>query len=207
MHPVVLAITGASGAIYAARLLELLLAGGQQVRLVISRSGAQVLEHELGLKIDLRDVAIDQFRPAFAGPLSGAAADSAPPLVYHQAEDYSAGIASGSFLTKGMVICPCSMGTLASIAGGHSQNLIHRAADVHLKERRKLVLVPRETPLSSIQLANMQKLAEAGAVILPAMPGFYHAPRSIDDLVHFIVGRILDHLGVEHRLVKRWGGS
>src|SRR5262249_54433643 len=109
-------------------------------------------------------------------------------IVYHHHGDFRAGIASGSFLTGGMVICPCSMGTLASVAGGHSENLIQRAADVHLKERRPLILVPRETPLSSIQLANMQRLAETGATILPAMPGFYHAPRSIPDLVDFVVG-------------------
>jgi 4-hydroxy-3-polyprenylbenzoate decarboxylase len=205
MRPIVLAITGASGAIYAARLLELLLAAGRQVHLVISNSGAQVIRQELGLTIDLRKFALDQLSPAFKRAFAQGAHDQRPGLVYHHYEDFSAGIASGSFLTDGMVICPCSMGTLASIAGGHSQNLIQRAADVHLKERRKLLLVPRETPLSSIQLGNMQKLAEAGATLLPAMPGFYHAPRTLDDLVHFIVGRICDHLGVEHRLFERWG--
>src|SRR5690606_2003949 len=107
--------------------------------------------------------------------------------------------------TAGMVICPCSMGTLAGIASGHSSNLILRAADVHLKERRKLVLVPRETPLGSIQLDNMKRVADAGALVLPAMPGFYHAPQSIADLVDFIVGRICDQLGVEHNLFPRWG--
>ncbi|MCA8988865.1 MAG: UbiX family flavin prenyltransferase, partial [Planctomycetaceae bacterium] len=131
-------------------------------------------------------------------------AENLSQLSYHKLTDFQAGMASGSFRTAGMVICPCSMGTLGSLANGLSTNLIHRAADVHLKERRKLILVPRETPLSSIQLENMKRLADAGAVILPAMPGFYHDPQSIDDLFDFIVARICDHLGVETRLMKRW---
>ena len=126
-------------------------------------------------------------------------------LLLHGHSDFMTGIASGSFQTSGMVICPCSMGTLASVAHGMSSNLIQRAADVHLKERRKLVVVPRETPLGSIQLDNMKRLADAGAVILPAMPGFYNSPQSIDDLVNFVVARICDQLGVEHALQKRWG--
>ena len=120
-------------------------------------------------------------------------------------DDYSAGIASGSFLTAGMVICPCSMGTLSAIATGASTNLIHRAADVHLKERRPLVLVPRETPLSVIQLENMTRVSHAGATVLPSMPGFYHQPQSIADLVDFVVARICDHLRVPHTLMQRWG--
>ncbi|NOX56962.1 MAG: UbiX family flavin prenyltransferase, partial [Planctomycetes bacterium] len=127
--------------------------------------------------------------------------------VYHHYQDYRAGLASGSFLTGGMVICPCSLGTLSNIAHGTSTNLIHRAAEVHLKERRRLILVPRETPLSGIQLDNMKRLADAGAVILPAMPGFYHQPQSVLDLVDFIVARICDQLGVEHTLVRRWGAE
>jgi 4-hydroxy-3-polyprenylbenzoate decarboxylase len=126
-------------------------------------------------------------------------------VVYHKHNDFLAGIASGSFLTAGMVICPCSMGTLAGIAHGMSENLILRAADVHLKERRKLIVVPRETPLGSIQLENMKRLADAGAIVLPAMPGFYHNPVTIHQLVDFVVGRICDHLGVEHTLFRRWG--
>jgi 4-hydroxy-3-polyprenylbenzoate decarboxylase len=126
-------------------------------------------------------------------------------MTYHHYQDFSAGIASGSFPTAGMVICPCSMGTLASLAGGLSNNLIHRAADVHLKERRKLIVVPRETPLGSIQLQNMKTLADAGAVILPAMPGFYHQPATIQDLVDFVVSRICDQLGIKADLVRRWG--
>ncbi len=126
-------------------------------------------------------------------------------IIYHHFRDFTAGIASGSFLTDGMVVCPCSMGTLASIAGGHSENLIHRAADVHLKERRPLIVVPRETPLGQIQLQNMLRLAEAGAIVLPAMPGFYHNPVTIHDLIDFVVGRICDHLRIEHTLFTRWG--
>ena len=120
-------------------------------------------------------------------------------------EDFRAGIASGSFPTAGMVVCPCSMGTVAAIAHGLSQNLIHRAADVHLKERRKLILVPRETPLHLVQLRNLATCAEAGAVVLPAMPAFYLRPTSLDDLVNFVVARICDQLGVPHRLAARWG--
>lgn len=226
MRDLVVAMTGASGALYAVRLLEVLLVTGHTVHLTISSSAATVLDKELGLKVDLRnfdprqllpaeaDVAHDpaferlkSLRSGFSDP--GSIRSEAPRgrILYHHCGDFMAGIASGSFLTGGMVICPCSMGTLASIAGGHSENLIQRAADVHLKERRKLILVPRETPLSSIQLGNMHHLAQAGATILPAMPGFYHNPRTIQDLIDFVVGRICDHLGIEHKLFKRWGES
>ncbi len=226
MKDLVVAITGASGGIYAVRLLEVLLLTGCRVHLSISPSGAQVLETELGLKVDVDNFEDTQLMPddAELSPDSKLrteqridssihAASSvisqsdlrAEGMVYHHYQDFSAGIASGSFLTAGMVICPCSMGTLSSIANGHSRNLIHRAADVHLKERRKLIVVPRETPLGSIQLTNMKRLAEAGAVVLPAMPGFYHRPESIHDLVDFVVGRICDQLGVEQDLFKRWG--
>jgi 4-hydroxy-3-polyprenylbenzoate decarboxylase len=125
-------------------------------------------------------------------------------LHYHHFRDFRAGIASGSFLTAGMVICPCSMGTVAAIAHGLSQNLIQRAADVHLKERRKLILVPRETPLGLVQLRNLTACAEAGAVILPAMPAFYTRPQTLQDCVDFIVGRICDQLGVPHELLPSW---
>ena len=128
-------------------------------------------------------------------------------MIVHDHDDFTAGIASGSFPTAGMAICPCSMGTLAAIAGGLSSNLIHRAADVHLKEHRRLVLVPRETPMGIIGLENMRSAATAGAVILPAAPGFYHRPRSIEDLVDFVVARICDQLGVEAELTRRWGVS
>ena len=197
----VVGITGASGAIYARRLLQVLVNSGRRVHVTISPSGAEVLAHELGLSIDLTN--FDPLRLLESdAALSGD--NSRGELVYHHFQNFRAGIASGSFPTGGMVVCPCSMGTLASIASGQSTNLIQRAADVHLKERRKLIVVPRETPLGSIQLENMKRLADAGAVILPAMPGFYHGPTSILDLVDFGVGRICDQLGVPHQLCKRW---
>lgn len=201
VNDLVLAITGASGSAYAARLLKVLIAAGRNVHLVISPAGQQVIGHELGLKIDTSDFSIEQFLPEFAESENSGIGQ----VQLHDYRDFSAGIASGSFQTAGMVICPCSMGTLAAVSQGLSQNLIHRAADVHLKERRKLIVVPRETPLGSIQLSNMKTLADAGAVILPAMPGFYNQPESIDDLVDFVVARICDQLGVEQDLTKRWG--
>jgi 4-hydroxy-3-polyprenylbenzoate decarboxylase len=198
MTDVVVGITGASGAVYATRLLEMLLRAGRRVHLTISPAGVEVLKTELGVSVDLEK---------FDGGQLGLSAERGEPgtLAYHHYRDYSAPIASGSFLTAGMVICPCSMGTLASVANGLSTNLIQRAADVHLKERRKLIVVPRETPLGSIQLENMKRLSDAGAVVLAAMPGFYHQPKSISDLVDFVVGRILDQLGVEKDLIARWG--
>ncbi len=195
MHDVVVGITGASGAAYAKRLLEVLLKAKTRVHLTISQAGAQVLLTELGLRCDLQ-----KFDPRALG-----LPPDAEHLIYHHHSDYTAAIASGSFLTSGMVICPCSMGTLAGVANGLSTNLIQRAADVHLKERRKLVVVPRETPLGSIQLENMKRLADAGAIVLPAMPGFYHLPKSIDDLIDFVVSRICDQLGINANLVGRWG--
>lgn len=208
MKDLVLAITGASGSAYGIRLLEVLIASGRNVHLVISPAGTQVLEHELGLKINPAESSFevllsdDRFPGLRVRPESS---EDPGRVFFHNYRDFSAGIASGSFQTAGMVICPCSMGTLASVAHGLSTNLIQRAADVHLKERRKLVVVPRETPLGSIQLENMKRLADAGAVILPAMPGFYHNPQSISDLVDFVVGRICDQIGVTHDLSKRWG--
>jgi 4-hydroxy-3-polyprenylbenzoate decarboxylase len=226
MKPVVLAITGASGSLYGVRLLEVLLAAGCEVYLTISPAAVRVFEEELRLPVRLDDFqlepllqSLDPFRepghpPSGARPAeTEALVPSLSPQVptgklhYCHPGDYSAGIASGSFQTAGMVVCPCSMGTLASLASGISTNLIHRAADVHLKERRKLIVVPRETPLSTIPLQNMKTLAEAGAVILPAMPGFYHQPRCLLDLVDFVVARICDHLGVSTQLMRRWGDT
>ena len=197
----VVAITGASGSAYGVRLLEVLVASGRTVHLVISPAGVQVVKHELGLEIDASSFSVAQLWPAD----SPSEHPGAGQILFHDYRDFSAGIASGSFQTDGMVICPCSMGTLAAVSQGLSQNLIHRAADVHLKERRKLIVVPRETPLGSIQLSNMKTLADAGAVILPAMPGFYNQPQSIDDLVNFVVARICDQLGVPQELTNRWG--
>ncbi len=193
----VVALTGASGAPFGVRLLEVLLRSGRTVHLSISPAAVQVMERELGRTVDL-----DRFDPV---DLLGSVPPAPGRLVYHHFRDFSAGIASGSFLTGGMAVCPCSMGTVAAIAHGLSENLIHRAADVHLKERRKLVLVPRETPLGLVQLRNLTACAEAGAIILPAMPGFYTKPQTIADMVDFVVGRICDQLGVEHRLFERWG--
>jgi 4-hydroxy-3-polyprenylbenzoate decarboxylase len=194
----VLALTGASGAPYGVRLLEVLLQAGRTVHLSISPSAVEVIERELD-----RHVRLDRFEwPDLMG------SESRPghgEVHYHHFQNFQAGIASGSFLTAGMVICPCSMGTVAAIAHGLSQNLIHRAADVHLKERRKLVLVPRETPLHLVQLRNLAACAEAGAVILPAMPAFYTKPRSLQDVVDFVVGRVCDQLGIAHGLLNRWG--
>lgn len=214
----VVALTGASGAIYAVRLLNLLLDAGRTVHVTISTAATIVLDRELGLKVDLKHFEETQLLPNLESlpadnllrdfkSLRNAASPPRGTLHYHHHSDFMAGIASGSFRTGGMVICPCSMGTLASIASGQSSNLIQRAADVHLKERRKLILVPRETPLGTIQLENMKRLADAGAVVMPAMPGFYHQPRSIHDLIDFVVARILDHLRVEHQLFKRWGAT
>ena len=192
----VLAMTGASGAPYAVELLRVLCRSGRTVHLTISGSGATVLKEELGLDVALGP---GRFDPTVFGALGPGR------VVYHHHDDFRAGIASGSFRTGGMVVAPCSMSTLAAIAHGLTSNLITRAADVHLKERRKLVLVPRETPLSLVHLENMVSVTRAGAVVLPAMPGWYHRPKTLDDLIRFLVGRICDQLGVENDLVPRWG--
>lgn len=194
---VVLGVTGASGSPYAVRLLGVLLHAGCTVHLTISPAAVQVFDREIA-----RSLSLDHFEPA---AFLGQGSFELNRLVYHHYRDFSAGIASGSFRTDGMVICPCSMGTLAAVAHGLSENLIHRAADVHLKERRKLILVPRETPLGLVQLRNMTAVTEAGAVVLPAMPGFYHRPQSVDDLIDFVVARICDQLGVDADLSSRWG--
>jgi flavin prenyltransferase len=192
-RPIVFAITGASGAPYAVRLLQALVERGQRVSLIVSDHGARLLQTET-------DVAsVDALREYV-----GAAGWDAVVRVYDD-RDRGAAPASGSALSAGMVICPCSMGTLSAIAVGASRSLVERAADVTLKERRRLVLVPRESPYSAIHLENMLSLTRAGAIILPASPGFYHRPRTIDDLIDFVVARVLDQLGVEQSLVPRWG--
>ena len=200
-NDLVVAITGASGSAYGVRLVEVLLRAGRTVHLAISPAAGEVFARELA-----RDIPLDPrlFDPAALLGDRAAGLDFTR-LVYHNVRNFQAGIASGSFLTGGMVICPCSMGTVAAVAHGTSQNLIHRAADVHLKERRKLILVPRETPLGLIQLRNLVAVAEAGAVVLPAMPAFYTLPKTVDDMVDFVVGRVCDQFGVEHGLLKRWG--
>jgi 4-hydroxy-3-polyprenylbenzoate decarboxylase len=202
-HPIIVGITGASGAIYALRLLETLLSAAREVHLTISPSGRDVLRHELNLDLDLHDFDAKHLQLSLAP-----ASSPRPPasnLHYFNHQDFMAPMASGSFLTGGMVICPCSGTTLSSIATGAASNLIQRAAEVQLKERRKLVLVPREAPLSLAHIDNMRRVTEAGAIVLPASPGFYHGARSVDDLVNFVVARICDQLGVEHSLTKRWG--
>lgn len=199
MCDLVVAMTGASGAGYGLRLMEVLLAAGRSVQFTMSPAAAEVLRLELDCVVDLHN-------PSLAGLLCrGTAEGPSGTIHYHHYQDFTAGIASGSFPTDGMVICPCSMGTLGALAGGLSTNLIHRAAEVHLKERRRLILVPRETPLSTIQLENMHKLSAAGAVILPAMPGFYHRPQAVSEMIDFVVGRICDQLGVRVDLMRRWG--
>lgn len=188
--PLALAITGASGAPYWMRLLEVLLADGREVHLVASPNAGTVSRAETGLD--------------FGAALDRASAAGGTLHVFER-QDFNAPMASGSARMAGLVICPCSTGTLARIAQGTSNDLITRAADVCLKERRKLIVVPRETPLSLVHLRNMTALTEAGGIVLPAMPGFYHRPRQISDLVDFVVQRICDQLGVPVDLSGRWG--
>lgn len=208
---IVLAMTGASGAAYAVRLLDVLLAAGCEVHLSISPAGQAVLKQELDVTIDLANVTPDELfvgLRSFWGDAPLAMkheALSTKNFFYHHYQNLFASIASGSFLTSGMIVAPCSGGTLSGIAHGTSANLIQRAADVHLKERRKLILVPRETPLSLIMLDNMKRCVEAGAVVLPAMPGWYHGVQSLRDLIDFVVGRVCDQLGLDNALMKRWG--
>lgn len=187
--PITLAITGASGAPYAVRLLGALNGAAVPVRLIVSATGWRLLEEELDIRGEdaLRERTGDWEH-----------------VVVYRDNDRGATPASGSAPSRGMVICPCSMGTLASIAQGTTRSLIERAADVVLKERRRLVLVPRETPYSQIHLENMLRLTQAGAVILPASPGFYHRPQHVDDLIDFVVGRVLAQLGVDVRLGPSW---
>ena len=195
---VCLALTGASGMPYGLRLLECLLAAGCRVQLLYSQVASIVARQEMDEDLPARaSEAEAQLRRRFA-ELPGR-------LDVYGREEWFAPVASGSNPPDVMVVCPCTMGTLASIAQGLASNLIERAADVVLKEGRLLVLVPRETPFSTIHLENMLRLARAGAVILPPNPGFYHHPQNVSDLVDFIVARILDRIGVAHRLMARWG--
>jgi len=197
---ITLALTGASGMPYGIRLLECLLNSGIQVYLLYSQAAQIVARQEMDLALPARAKdAADFFGMRF---------DAKPgQLQAFGREEWFAPVASGSNPAEAMVICPCTMGTLAAIAAGMAENLIERAADVALKESRKLILVARETPLSAIHLENMLKLSRAGATILPANPGFYHHPQTAQDLVDFVVARVLDHVGVEHDLMPRWGES
>ncbi len=183
---IVVAITGASGVIYGVKLLEVLNGLGEYTALVVTEPAKIILEHELGIK--------DEELKKLAN-------------VYYDPEDLTASINSGSCRFNSMVIAPCTMKTLSAISIGYASNAVTRAADVVLKERRKLVLVPRETPLRSIHLENMLKISHEGGIILPAMPAFYHKPQNIDDMVNFIVGKILDVLKIDNHLFKRWHGE
>lgn len=195
-----LAVTGGSGVQYALRLLECLLAAGVQVNLMVSKAAGVVIDTETSLQLPSDDARWGEFFQQHyqVGPEQ---------LRYFGREDWFAPVASGSSRCAPLVICPASGGTLSAIACGASNNLIERAADVVLKERKPLILVPREAPYSEIHLENMLKLTRLGAVLMPASPGFYHNPRSIEDLVDFIVARILDQLGIEQELMPRWGES
>ncbi len=179
----IVAMTGASGVVYGKRLLQILSEKGVETHLIISKAAEKVIEHELAVtKKDIKKLA---------------------PHTY-EIDDWNAPIISGSFKTSGMIVIPCSMKTLAGIVSGYSDNLILRSADVTLKERRKLVVVPRETPLSTIHLSNMIELARQGVMVVPAMPAYYHKPKNIDDLVDFVVGKVLDLLEIQHSLYRRW---
>ena len=193
--PLVVAITGASGAPYAVKLLEALLRARRRMWLIVSEHGWRLLSTES----DIADVEALKARVGSRG--------WDEQVTLFDDGDRGASPASGSAKSSGMVVCPCSMGTLSAIAAGSSRSLIERAADVALKERRKLVLVPRETPLSAVHLQNMLRVTRAGAVVLPAAPGFYHRPASVEDLVSFVVARVLDQLDVEHDLARRWSSG
>ncbi len=199
MKSITVGITGASGSVYAQRLLARLNASPEvsRIDLVISQAGVRVTGEELGLNVAGADRRV-------ARELLG---EESEKLIVHSANDIGASIASGSHLSDAMVIIPCSMSTLGAIANGVTRDLVHRAADVIIKESRLLILVPRETPLNVIHLENMLKLARLGARILPAMPGFYHQPKTIDDLIDHFIHRLLDHLGVSHEQLTRWQGS
>jgi 4-hydroxy-3-polyprenylbenzoate decarboxylase len=183
---IIVGITGATGAVFGVRLLEALNAADVETHLVLSRWGQQTVEHEMGLTVaDLR----------------------ARAAVLHATGNMAATVSSGSFRTEGMVIAPCSMRTAAAIAHGYGESLVHRAADVVLKERRRLVLVPRETPLSEVHLENLLKLARMGAIIIPPMPAFYNKPATVDDIVNHIVARVLDQFDIDASFAKRWDGK
>ncbi len=186
MKRIIVGITGATGAVFGVRLLEALAAAGVETHLVLSKWGQQTVEHEMGLTLaELRERA----------------------SVVHASSNMAATVSSGSFRTEGMVIAPCSMRTAAAIAHGYGESLVHRAADVVLKERRRLVLVPRETPLSEVHLENLLKLARMGVAIVPPMPAFYNKPATVDDIIDHIVARVLDQFDIDAAFAKRWDGK
>lgn len=189
MKKIVVGITGASGSIYAKRLIELLIEEGIQVHVIATEKGKQVFSYELSLNLEnwIKELSIDY-----------------PNVKLEDNNNLFSGVASGSNKYDAVIILPCSMGTLAEISHGLSKNLLCRAADVALKENRKLIIVPRETPLNTIHLENMCRLSKMGVGIIPAMPGFYHHPNSIDDIVNFLIGKILDYLNIDNKLFKKW---
>jgi flavin prenyltransferase len=199
-QPIAVAITGASGSAYALRLLECLISAGEAVQLMISQAGQIVLKMESELELPAQPQEAEKILCEHLNASAGQ-------LRVYGRQQWMAPVASGSNPPKAMVICPCTTGTLSSIACGASNDLMERAADVALKERRKLILVVRETPFSEIHLENMLKLARMGAVVMPANPGFYHNPESLQDIVDFMVARILDQLDVPHSLLPRWGSD
>ena len=197
MKNIVVGITGASGSIYGLRLIEELLRAEKQVSVLLTNAGRQVLAFETGLELSENpQECLQQLKNHF---------NAGDNLKHYGLNDFFVPVASGSSAPDAVVICPCSMGTVGRIAAGLSDNLLERVADVALKEDKKLLLVPRETPFNQIHLENLLRLSKAGAQILPAMPGFYQQPETVADLVNFVVGKILDNLGVEHQLFKRWG--
>lgn len=191
MHKLIVALTGASGVIYGVTLARELLARDYEVHLVASDPARIVIEQEL------KWIPEPNWEDVFRQKLPGQ-------MVYYENCNIAAPIASGSFITDGMIIIPCTMSTVAAVANGLSNNLIERAADVMIKERRPLIIVPRETPLSVVHLTNMLKLAQIGVQVVPAMPGYYHDPQSVTDMVNFVVGKVMDSLGVAHNLYKRY---
>lgn len=198
--PVTVALTGASGAQYGLRLIDCLVAAGHEVWVMISKAAHLVIDIETDVTLPARPERLAETLSELTGAQPGQ-------IRCFAREEWTAPVASGSGAPASMVICPCSTGTLSAVATGASNNLIERAADVALKERRQLILVPRESPFSAIHLEHMLSLTRMGAVILPAAPGFYHKPTSVDEMVDFIVARILNQLGIEHRLMPRWGES
>jgi len=198
-QPFVVAITGASGSIYGVELVRELAALGEEIFLLVSPEARLVIREELGVELPPAEK-LESFSPLFSKKVRAR-------IRYYDHRDIAAPPASGSFKTKGMIVCPCSQATLSAIRTGASRNLIDRAADVAIKEGRSLILVPREMPLSPVHLENMLTLSRMGVKILPAAPGFYHQPKSMEDLIRFVVGKVLDSANVDHDLFKRWGSK